>query len=100
MPLPEVGWLRNAHCTFLRVAMSCDCRGTTTTRSDIIDVPCTFTEWPQASAAVMNKQQEIVQELELRRRMKAVVVPTNDGEVRRLLRELGEPITLFGEREV
>ncbi|KAL6777052.1 PRP4 [Auxenochlorella protothecoides x Auxenochlorella symbiontica] len=55
---------------------------------------------PEASAAVMSKQQEIMQELELRRRMKTVVVPTNDGEVRRLLRELGEPITLFGEREM
>lgn len=54
----------------------------------------------QSSAAEMSKQQRLMDELELRRRMKAVVVPTDDAEVRRLLREEGEPITLFGEREV
>ena len=32
--------------------------------------------------------------------MRSLVVPTNDREVRALLRSLGEPITLFGEREV
>lgn len=54
----------------------------------------------QSSAAEMSKQQRLMDELELRRRMKAVVVPTDDAEVRRLLRAEGEPITLFGEREV
>ena len=29
-----------------------------------------------------------------------VVVPTDDGKVRQLLRQLAEPVTLFGEREV
>lgn len=32
--------------------------------------------------------------------MRQTVVPTDDGKVRQLLRQLGEPITLFGEREV
>ncbi len=32
--------------------------------------------------------------------MKAIVVPTIDAKVRQMLRALGEPITLFGEREV
>ena len=41
-----------------------------------------------------------MREIELRRKMRATVVPTNDGEVRRMLRQLGEPVTLFGEREV
>lgn len=41
-----------------------------------------------------------MREIELRRKMKATVVPTADSEVRRMLRQLGEPITLFGEREV
>lgn len=41
-----------------------------------------------------------MKEIELRRKMKATVVPTNDQEVRRMLRQLREPITLFGEREV
>lgn len=54
----------------------------------------------QASAEHARKQQELMREIELRRKMKATVVPTNDGEVRRMLRQLGEPITLFGEREM
>lgn len=41
-----------------------------------------------------------MREIELRRKMKATVVPTNDADVRKMLRQLGEPITLFGEREV
>jgi hypothetical protein len=48
----------------------------------------------------MRKQQELMREIELRRKMKATVVPTNDQEVRRMLRQLQEPITQFGEREV
>lgn len=32
--------------------------------------------------------------------MRSLVVPTSDSEVRQLLRQLEEPITLFGEREV
>lgn len=54
----------------------------------------------QASAEQARKQQELMREIELRRKMKATVVPTNDADVRRLLRQLGEPVTLFGEREV
>lgn len=41
-----------------------------------------------------------MEEVELRRRMKAIVVPTSDVEVRRMLRKLAAPVTLFGEREV
>ncbi|EFN58103.1 hypothetical protein CHLNCDRAFT_20357 [Chlorella variabilis] len=48
----------------------------------------------------MRKQEELMKEIELRRKMKATVVPTNDQEVRRMLRQLREPITLFGEREM
>lgn len=57
-------------------------------------------ELPEASAEHMRKQQELMKEIELRRKMKATVVPTNDGEVRRMLRQLQEPITMFGEREM
>ena len=42
----------------------------------------------------------IMKDLELRRREKATVVPTADDEVRRVLRQMGEPMTLFGEKEV
>ena len=38
--------------------------------------------------------------MELRRKLKATVVPTNDVEVRALLRRAEQPVTLFGEREV
>ncbi|KAI3428827.1 hypothetical protein D9Q98_007644 [Chlorella vulgaris] len=55
---------------------------------------------PEASAEHMRKQQELMKEIELRRKMKATVVPTNDSDVRRMLRQLKEPITLFGEREM
>lgn len=48
----------------------------------------------------MRKQQQLMREIELRRKMKATVVPTNDQEVRRMLRQLQEPMTQFGEREV
>ena len=41
-----------------------------------------------------------VQEFELKRKMKATVVPTDDVKVRQVLRQLGEPITMFGEKEV
>lgn len=45
-------------------------------------------------------KQEVVEEMELRRKMKNVIVPTKDAEVRAMLRKMEEPITLFGEREV
>ena len=45
-------------------------------------------------------QEEELRRVDLRRRMRATVVPTSDGEVRRLLRQLGEPVTLFGEQQV
>ena len=38
--------------------------------------------------------------MEIRRRMRAELVPTQDGDVRKMLRQLEHPITLFGEREV
>ena len=45
-------------------------------------------------------QEEELRRVDLRRRMRATVVPTSDAEVRRLLRQLGEPVTLFGEQQV
>ena len=100
MELPEVtaGWLRltrppwprypysPARFACLKYTMPCPTLGLTVS--------------VQASAEHMRKQQELMHEIELRRKMKATVVPTNDQEVRRMLRQLGEPMTLFGEREV
>lgn len=40
----------------------------------------------------------ILDELERKKKARALAVPTDDKLVRARLRELGEPITLFGER--
>lgn len=37
--------------------------------------------------------------LEQRKRMRSAAVPTDDAQVRTLLREMGEPITKFSERQ-
>ncbi|GAB4822458.1 hypothetical protein N2152v2_009504 [Parachlorella kessleri] len=57
-------------------------------------------ELPQASSEQLHKQRELVEQMELQRRMRALVVPTDDASVRALLRQLEEPMTLFGEREM
>lgn len=54
----------------------------------------------QGSMQARKAQEEALAQAEMRRKMRQTVVPTDDGEVRALLRRLGEPITLFGEREV
>ncbi|WCJ33405.1 U4/U6 small nuclear ribonucleoprotein PRP4-like protein [Euphorbia peplus] len=46
------------------------------------------------------RQQKAIQDLLMKRRAAALAVPTNDMAVRARLRRLGEPITLFGEREM
>lgn len=46
------------------------------------------------------RQERLIAQVEERRRLRATVVPTDVGEVKALLRQLGQPITLFGEREV
>ena len=43
------------------------------------------------------KASAILQQFERKRFAKTIAVPTDDGRVRARLRELGEPITLFGE---
>ena len=45
-------------------------------------------------------QEEAIKQVDLRRRMRATVVPVIDADVRDTLRQLGEPVTLFGEQEV
>ncbi|KAG2485719.1 hypothetical protein HYH03_015603 [Edaphochlamys debaryana] len=61
--------------------------------ADVFALPETGNREREAHAAKMK-------EFELRRKIRQVVVPTDDGKVRQLLRQLGEPITLFGEREM
>ena len=40
----------------------------------------------------------ILDELERKKRARSMAVPTDDNRVKARLREIGEPITLFGER--
>jgi len=46
------------------------------------------------------EQQQKIEHLELLRTMRNIVVPAIDTDVRKLLRQLQEPVTLFGERQV
>lgn len=50
------------------------------------------------AATSRNRQSELLAQVEAMRRARTIVVPTNDAIVRQKLRELGHPITLFGER--
>lgn len=40
----------------------------------------------------------ILEELERKKKARTMAVPTDDNRVKARLREIGEPITLFGER--
>jgi U4/U6 small nuclear ribonucleoprotein PRP4 len=40
----------------------------------------------------------ILDELERKKKARSLAVPTDDNKVKARLREIGEPITLFGER--
>jgi hypothetical protein len=52
------------------------------------------------SEATRDRQEALLLEFENRRRQRALAVTTDDREVRRQLREMGEPMTLFGEKEM
>jgi len=54
----------------------------------------------QAAQHAQMIQQEAIAKVELRRRMRATAVPVIDTDVRAMLRQLGEPVTLFGEQQV
>ena len=54
---------------------------------------------PESSAAAVAKQAQALADAAARQRAAMVAVPADDGAVRALLRSLGEPVTLFGERE-
>ncbi|KAJ7531297.1 hypothetical protein O6H91_14G039400 [Diphasiastrum complanatum] len=54
----------------------------------------------EESRKARERQEQLVQQLMMRRRASALAVPTNDAAVRSRLRTLNQPITLFGEREM
>jgi hypothetical protein len=51
-----------------------------------------------SSQSSIAKTEELQRQVEARRIARTIIVPTNDDQVRLKLREIGEPITLFGER--
>ncbi|KAI8974509.1 U4/U6 snRNP-specific spliceosomal protein [Trametes punicea] len=51
-----------------------------------------------ASERARIENQAILDELERKKKARNLAVPTDDNKVKQRLRELGEPITLFGER--
>ncbi|EPS40903.1 hypothetical protein H072_5217 [Dactylellina haptotyla CBS 200.50] len=52
-----------------------------------------------ASGIAPEKASAIIQQFDKKKRAAAITVPTDDTRVRLKLRELGEPITLFGEEK-
>lgn len=57
-------------------------------------------EITEESRLVRERHEKAMQDLLTKRRAYALAVPTNDSAVRTRLRRLGEPITVFGEREM
>ncbi|KAK4796443.1 hypothetical protein SAY86_028769 [Trapa natans] len=57
-------------------------------------------EFSEESRLVKERHEKAMQDLMMKRRAAALAVPTNDKAVRARLRRLGEPMTLFGEREM
>lgn len=57
-------------------------------------------EISEESRLFREKQEKAKQDFLMKQRAAALAVPTNDMAVRSRLRKLGEPITLFGEREM
>lgn len=56
-----------------------------------------YGEHTEAARRAQRQHDDAVAAAEQRRRLRAMVVPTDGGEVRVWLRKLGEPVTLFGE---
>lgn len=56
-----------------------------------------YLELTQSHMAVHNEHQMLREDLELRAKANALIIPTNDEHVKARLEELGEPIILFAE---
>lgn len=61
-------------------------------------VLCTdFLEYMELEDAMSKDKQALLEEFERRKKARSINVSTDDAEVKRNLRQLGEPICLFGE---
>jgi U4/U6 small nuclear ribonucleoprotein PRP4 len=60
----------------------------------------TLTDDPnyQGSERAKLENKILLDEMERKRKARSMAVPTDDNRVKARLREIGEPITLFGER--
>ncbi|CAD6911934.1 unnamed protein product [Tilletia controversa] len=56
-------------------------------------------EDPDSLSRARAEQAALLASLDHKKAIRTVAVPTNDSHVRQRLREMGQPITLFGERE-
>ncbi|RKP11168.1 U4/U6 snRNP-specific spliceosomal protein [Thamnocephalis sphaerospora] len=56
-----------------------------------------YHELPESSLRARAEQEHLMNEFERQRRARTLAVPTDDGRVKARLREIGEPICLFGE---
>ena len=55
-------------------------------------------DMPSATAGIApERASAILSQFDRKRKAAAIAVPTDDGRVRARLREMGEPVTLFGE---
>lgn len=52
----------------------------------------------QGSERARLENKALLDELERKKKARSLAVPTDDNRVKARLREIGEPITLFGER--
>lgn len=57
----------------------------------------TFPEYMELEDAMSKDKQALLEEFERRKKARSINVSTDDAEVKRNLRQLGEPICLFGE---
>eukprot|EP00026_Physarum_polycephalum_P005729 Phypoly_transcript_05767.p1 GENE.Phypoly_transcript_05767~~Phypoly_transcript_05767.p1 ORF type:complete len:548 (+),score=69.58 Phypoly_transcript_05767:132-1775(+) len=74
--------------------------GKAPTRPSVPSPPKAHEALPFSASAVESvaKHRDMMQKLELHRRARSIVVPTNDEFVKAKLREIGQPIILFGEK--
>lgn len=56
-----------------------------------------FLELNEESRIEQARHAETLRQYEIKKRARAIVVPTDTNEIKARLRELGHPITLFGE---
>lgn len=55
-------------------------------------------DFSEESKKEREKYNEVIRQMEVKRRARMMTVPTNDKDVKKKLREMGDPICLFGEK--